>query len=165
MGNEFGHPEWIDFPREGNGWDYSHARRQWSLRDDPGLRFKALGDFDRELMRTVAPRCKGGTEFLLADEEAKIAVWLRGDTMFAFNFHPSHSRADFAVAVPPATAWRHLLDTDETRFGGHGRIAPGTLHMPEGVQRGGETVQCIRIYLPARTGAVFGREPHAAPLR
>ena len=26
MGNEFGHPEWLDFPREGNGWSYQHCR-------------------------------------------------------------------------------------------------------------------------------------------
>lgn len=53
MGNEFGHPEWIDFPREGNSWSYRHARRIWSIATDPELRFHWLLDFDYDLVGLV----------------------------------------------------------------------------------------------------------------
>ena len=49
MGNEFGHPEWIDFPREGNGNSYDYCRRQWNLMYDTNLRYGQLGDFDKAM--------------------------------------------------------------------------------------------------------------------
>jgi 1,4-alpha-glucan branching enzyme len=42
MGNEFGHPEWIDFPREGNNWSYHYAIRRWDIADDNNLRYSRL---------------------------------------------------------------------------------------------------------------------------
>jgi 1,4-alpha-glucan branching enzyme len=51
MGNEFGHPEWIDFPREGNNWSYFYCRRQWHLADDPALRYEYLLQFDKEMIQ------------------------------------------------------------------------------------------------------------------
>ena len=159
MGNEFGHPEWIDFPREGNGFSYDHARRQWSLRDDPGLRFKGLGDFDEAMLAAL----KGSSAFgaapvrLAANEPDKVLAFVRGDLFFAFNFHPSKSYTDYGITVPPATRWAHLFDSDETRFGGQGRIAPGQTFEPALVPAGGELVQQIRLYLPARTAVVLKR--------
>ena len=160
MGNEFGHPEWIDFPRAENGWDYSHARRQWSLRENPELRFKGLGDFDETMIRSLggsedfrratedSRRDKDGRRKtqdgskvfglkssspirLAANEPDKVLAFLRGDFLFVFNFNPTRSFTDYGILVPPATKWRHLFDTDELRFGGQGRIAADGMYEPE----------------------------------
>ena len=159
MGNEFGHPEWIDFPREGNGNSYSHARRQWSLRDDPNLRFKGLGDFDEVMLHAIrkSKALKNAPVKLLANEPDKVLAFVRGDLLFAFNFNPTQSFADYGVLVPPSTTWDHLFDSDEVRFGGQGRIAAGGEYIPELVQHGPELVQMIKLYLPARTAVVLKR--------
>ena len=161
MGNEFGHPEWVDFPRAENGWSYKHARRQWSLRDDENLRFKALGDFDAHMLGALFAR--GGTFAqcravrLKADEPDKILAFVRGDFIFAFNFNPEKSFTDYGILVPPATRWRHLFDTDEKRFGGQARIKLRQRFEPGLVSNGGELVQQIKLYLPARTAVVLKR--------
>ncbi|MBQ7234862.1 MAG: alpha amylase C-terminal domain-containing protein [Kiritimatiellae bacterium] len=160
MGNEFGHPEWIDFPREGNGNSYAHARRQWSLRDDPNLRFKGLGDFDETMLHVLAKsKALGAAPVrLAANEPDKVLAFVRGDLLFVFNFNPTQSFTDYGVLVPPATEWRHLFDSDEVRFGGQGRIAPGGDHLPQLVRSGEELVQMVKLYLPARTAVVLGRK-------
>lgn len=168
MGNEFGHPEWIDFPRAENGWNYSHARRQWSLRDNPDLRFKGLADFD-EVMQLKLAKGKalfGGTFFdaiptrLTCNEPDKVLAFLRGNLLFVFNFHPTESYSDYGILVPPASDWHHLFDTDEPRFEGFGRIAPNQTYAPSLVfdDRHNELVQQIKIYLPARTALVLKRQ-------
>ena len=159
MGNEFGHPEWIDFPRAENGWDYSHARRQWSLRDDPNLRFKALGDFDAVMISALASNRKSSRAMrLLANEGDKVLAFIRGDLMFVFNFNAAKSYEGYGIIVPPATRWKHLFDTDETRFGGQSRIAPRQVFEPVLVQDSSELIQQIRLYLPARTAIVLKRD-------
>ena len=160
MGNEFGHPEWIDFPREGNGNSYAHARRQWSLRDDPNLRFKGLGDFDETMLHVLAKsKALGAAPVrLAANEPDKVLAFVRGDLLFVFNFNPTQSFTDYGVLVPPATEWRHIFDSDEVRFGGQGRIAPGGDHLPQLVRSGEELVQMVKLYLPARTAVVLGRK-------
>ena len=163
MGNEFGHPEWIDFPREENGWDYSHARRQWSLRDDPSLRFGKLADFDEAMVKEL----RGGATsekpiMLLADDGDKVLAFLRGDFIFIFNFHHSNSYTDYGIIVPPVTEWKHLFDTDELRFGGQGLVRRGGTYLPSLVldERHGELVQQIKAYLPARTAIVLKKIKH-----
>ncbi|MCR5414001.1 MAG: alpha amylase C-terminal domain-containing protein [Kiritimatiellae bacterium] len=162
MGNEFGHPEWIDFPRQDNGWSYHHARRQWSLRDDPSLRFKALADFDEtmleELKTALRPRGRGRqlrAMKLLANEPDKVLAFIRGELLFVFNFNPVQSFTDYGIIVPPATKWRHLFDTDEERFGGQGRYEAGRTYEPFLVEDGPELVQQVKLYLPARTATVL----------
>ncbi len=162
MGNEFGHPEWIDFPREGNGWDYSHARRQWSLRDNPGLRFKPLGDFDVAMLQTVRRLVKKGAPVCLAANDGdKVLAFVRDDLLCVFNFNPVRSFTDYGVLVPPASFWTHVLDTDESRFGGQGRLAADIVYAPVLVPANGELVQQIKLYLPARTALVLRRTPAA----
>ena len=171
MGNEFGHPEWIDFPRLENGWSYHHARRQWSLRDNPELRFKALGDFDEqmlaELKSALKPRGRGRQLRpikLVANEPDKVLAYIRGELLFVFNFHPTKSFTDYGIIVPPATKWKHLFDTDEPRFGGQGRIAEKMVYGPALVDDGKELVQQIKLYLPSRTALVLRhvRQPGVA---
>ena len=179
MGNEFGHPEWIDFPRQENGWDYSHARRQWSLRENPELRFKGLADFDEAMIKSLKVSRFEGLEVegggrsvnsqtfkrsnlqtpirLVANEPDKVLAFLRGDLIFVFNFNPTKSFTDYGVLVPPASSWCHLFDTDETRFGGQGRIQAGGEYLPTLVKDDSrnELVQQIKLYLPARTAVVL----------
>jgi len=158
MGNEFGHPEWIDFPRAENGWDYSHARRQWSLRDDPNLRFKGLADFDEVMLGALGEGAlSAGPMKLVANEPDKVLAFVRGDLLFAFNFHPTQSFENYGIIVPPASTWRHLFDSDEVRFGGQGRIAAGQVYDPVLVPYGAELVQQVKLYLPARTVTVLKR--------
>ena len=166
MGNEFGHPEWIDFPRQENGWSYAHARRQWSLRDDGNLRFKALGDFDEVMLRelSAARSIFGGTLHaakptkLAANEADKVLAFVRGNLLFVFNFNPVRSFENYGILVPPASDWRHLFDTDEPRFSGQGRIVPDRVYAPVLVPSRGELVQQIRLYLPARVAVVLKRQ-------
>jgi len=164
MGNEFGHPEWIDFPRAENGWSYHHARRQWSLRDDPKLRFKGLADFDETMLAELkqSRALFGGGESaiptkLVTNEPDKVLAFVRGDLLFVFNFNPVKSFEDYGVLVPPASDWKHAFDTDEPRFDGQGRIMPGMTYSPSLVLDRGELVQQIKLYLPARTAIVLKR--------
>jgi 1,4-alpha-glucan branching enzyme len=94
---------------------------------------------------------------LKADEPDKILAFVRGEFLFAFNFNPERSFADYGILVPPATRWRHLFDTDEERFGGQGRIEGSQRFEPQLVRDGAEFVQQIRLYLPARTAVVLKR--------
>ena len=164
MGNEFGHPEWIDFPRAENGWSYHHARRLWSLRDDPNLRFKGLADFDETMLAALKKSRSlfgGGASAiptkLVANEPDKVLAFVRGDLLFVFNFNPVKSFEDYGVIVPPASDWKHAFDTDEPRFEGQGRIMPGMTYSPSLVLDRGELVQQIKLYLPARTAIVLRR--------
>ncbi len=156
MGNEFGHPEWIDFPRAENGWSFEHARRQWSLRDDPALRFKALGDFDAAMTRLVGPhRRREPVPLVRSDQDHVLAFW-RDGLLFAFNFDPLRSYTDYCVQVPPACGdFRIVLDTDDPRYGGQGRVQPGQRFIARTVRRGDEEVRQIMLYLPARTALVL----------
>jgi len=159
MGNEFGHPEWIDFPREGNGFSYSHARRQWSLRTDQDLRFKALGDWDAEMLRSLSGGCCFAEDPipLVRNDSDHVLAFYRGGYVFAFNFDPERSYSDYGVLVPPGGMYRLLLDSDEVRFSGNGRIAAGQEFWAENVEQGDEIVQQIKLYLPARTALVLKR--------
>lgn len=154
MGNEFGHPEWIDFPREGNDWSYAYARRQWHLAGDEALRYRHLGAFDHDLM-SLARRYgipDGRDEFLLhADEGNKVLAWLRGGLVFAINFHPHHSYPDYRIPAAPG-AYRTVLDSDRGRYGGFDRQAPGIEHhtLPDRISR-----HFLSLYLPSRTALVL----------
>ena len=124
MGNEFGHPEWIDFPREGNGWSCDKARRQWSLRDDPKLRFKSLGDFDRALMELVdSSDWKHPPHLIKADDGDKVLGFQRGRLFFFFNFHPTKYYENYGFPIGNGS-WEMKLSTDDTAFGGFS--APAT---------------------------------------
>ena len=126
MGNEFGHPEWIDFPREGNGWSYAHARRQWSLSTNGFLRYSFLGEFDKAmigLMRRYGVLASGFAYNHLMDEMNKTIVYShRGDLLFVFNWHPQRSIPGYEVPVPAPGRYRIVLSSDAKRLGGYGRI-------------------------------------------
>lgn len=152
MGNEFGHPEWVDFPREGNGWSHERARRQWSLATNPFLRYQFLNAFDAALMRL--PLGEAFPERLLVREEEKLLVWQRGDLVFAVNLHPTRSLVDLQIPLPQQSDYLLLLDTDRREFSGPGRIASGGRYIWKPVSCEGQS-QSTQIYLPSRCGLVL----------
>jgi 1,4-alpha-glucan branching enzyme len=154
MGNEFGHPEWIDFPREGNGWSYRYARRQWSLVDSGKLRYRFLRDFD-EAMIGLARReklfdCR--PEVMVQDTGNQILLFKRGALLFIFNFNPEQSFTNYRFAAQ-AGKYVTLLDSDARVFGGFGRIDPGVAHFT--LHEDG--VHYLQLYIPSRTGRVLIR--------
>ncbi|MDR1974697.1 MAG: alpha amylase C-terminal domain-containing protein [Bacteroidales bacterium] len=126
MGNEFGHPEWIDFPREGNGWSCRYARRQWSLADNPLLRYGLLQEFDKAMIALAEeynPRVMGFPRLLFLNEQDKtIAFSVDESYVFVFNWHTSSSKPDYAIPVPRAGKYSIVLNSDNKEFGGFGRI-------------------------------------------
>jgi 1,4-alpha-glucan branching enzyme len=159
MGNEFGHPEWIDFPREGNGWSYKYARRQWSLADDAGLRYAQLGLFDRDMLDMVERDgiMRSGYAYNhLMDTAAKTMVFSHGCVLFVFNWHPSLSIADYMVPVPEAGRYRIILSTDDLRYGGQGRNDRSVAHFSFPVTDDeGVTRHYIKVYNICRTAVVY----------
>ena len=158
MGNEFGHPEWIDFPRQGNAWSCHYARRQWSLSQAPNLRYGLLGRFDRHmtaLARTHTLPAGQTPTLLMKDEERKILAFLRRDLVFAFNFHPVESWTDCIVPAPAGT-YKIILDTDRRAYGGHGRQDGEIRHFTRPGIKNGENY--LSLYLPSRTGMVLANE-------
>jgi 1,4-alpha-glucan branching enzyme len=154
MGNEFGHPEWIDFPREGNGWSYAHARRQWSLADSPLLRYSQLLAFDGAMIAAVRDHdvlCDLYPRRLQMDEGAQTMVFSRGGLVFVFNWHPSRSVPDYAIEVPEPGKYRLLFSTDDELFGGQGRQSASAEHFT--YESDGR--HYMQIYNICRTAAVF----------
>ncbi len=119
MGNEFGHPEWIDFPREGNNWSYQYARRQWSLIENMDLRYHFLSDFDRAMVELLSRfRIYGGQcNHVKTDQGDLVIAYERMGLLFVFNFHPNNSYTDYGIAVD-AGKYTPLLCTDQPEFGG-----------------------------------------------
>lgn len=160
MGNEFGHPEWIDFPREGNGWSYAHARRQWSLSRDGLLRYAWLGDFDKAMIKLVKKYkilADGYAWNQQMDEQNKTMVFSHGDVLFVFNWHPTASIPDYQLPVPAAGKYTPILSTDERRFGGLERQTMDTEHFSFQADCAGEERPHIRIYNTSRTATVYLR--------
>ncbi|WP_158860952.1 alpha-amylase family glycosyl hydrolase [Lunatibacter salilacus] len=125
MGNEFGHPEWIDFPREGNDWSYQHARRQWSLAENKELKYKFLLYWDNAMIRLVKKYNVLQASFaeqLHMDTTNKVIIFRRGGLIFIFNFNTSQSIFDYRFRAPEMGKYNLVLNSDSTKFGGFGRI-------------------------------------------
>ncbi len=162
MGNEFGHPEWIDFPREGNGWSYAHARRQWSLSTNGFLRYSFLGDFDRamiKLMKKYKVLEDGYAWNLQMDEQNKTIAFSHGKLLFVFNWHPTASIPDYELPVQQAGKYVPILSTDEKRFGGHDTVDMQGEHFSFNVEdEEGKKWPRLKIYNVARTATVYLRK-------
>ena len=150
MGNEFGHPEWIDFPRQGNNWSFKHARRQWSLRDNGFLKYQWLGEFDASLMKIIQAVDDLSIYYLTIRQHDHVVSFMRGDLLFIMNFSPDQSWTDYGV---PAAAGSYgvILDSDDKRFGGQNRIDDSTRYFTSPQKNGHQ----LQVYLPARTGIVL----------
>ena len=160
MGNEWGHPEWIDFPREGNGWSYKYARRQWNLVDNPNLKYHLLNNFDNAMVELVGDVYNFQAlpiRKLWEKDDDQILAFMRGDLCFVFNFSPDKSYDGYGI-LAPAGCYRAVLDIDRPVFGGYGNVddsvrhftTPDPLYAPAGVE-------WLRLYLPARTAIVLRR--------
>ena len=147
MGNEFGHPEWIDFPRDGNDWSYAYARRQWQLADDPALKYKWLGSFDTAFTEIILASGDPITHVSIHDANQTIA-FTRGEYVFAFNFHPKESYTDYRIEAPSGD-YNIILSSDDTSYGGYARIDTTLTYVADGT---------MRIYLPARTSVIFRKK-------
>ena len=153
MGNEFGHPDWIDFPRQGNNWSLQYSRRQWHLADNPTLKYQFLSRFDHRMIALFNryDLLSSGDPGLLWDHDGdNVLAFSRGGWVFAFNFHPSQSFFDYGIPAPGGS-YRMELDSDCRDFGGHGRLTPDQIHHtleekdnPWGFR--------LSLYLPSRTG-------------
>jgi len=160
MGNEFGHPEWIDFPREGNGWSYRYARRQWSLVDNKQLKFHYLDNFDKamiQLMSTSNGIASHPCYLHCANEDDKIMAFSRGNSLFVFNFHSSNSYTGYGI---PATAGKYkiVLTSDKELFGGFNRVDEAPYYFTVPLQPM-DTNHILKLYLPSRVAVVLTHLP------
>lgn len=160
MGNEFGHPEWIDFPREGNGWSYKYARRQWDLVDRKELKYEFLNNFDNAMIGLVGDTYNFQAlpiEKLWEKDDDQILAFMRGDLVFVFNWSPFRSFSDYGI-LAPAGEYDVVLSSDNPDFGGYNNIdesvshltQPDPLYAPIGKE-------WLKLYLPARSAQVLRR--------
>ena len=152
MGNEFGHPEWIDFPREGNGWSYHYCRRQWHLADDKSLKYHYLQDFEQDAIKLCKQtRLLGGKDKqLLLDNTKKVLVYQKKDLIFAFNFQPEKAYEGCFIPVEALGEYNVVMSTDDFCYGGFGRVYHQRYSTVEKAGRTG-----ILLYLPPRTATVL----------
>lgn len=157
LGNEWGHPEWIDFPREGNGWSYEHARRLWHLVEDTNLRYRYLNAFDRDMIH-LAERERiflHRPEPVVRDNGRQVLVFSRGGLIVAFNFNPSQSFSDYTFGVHPGK-YKDILNTDDRLYDGFGLIDKEVEHFTQYDEATGDNR--MSLYLPARTAIVLRYE-------
>lgn len=158
MGNEFGHPEWIDFPREGNGWSCKYARRQWDLVDNKNLLYHVMADFDADMLKLL----KGVKSFqttpvqeIWHNDEDQVLAFQRKDLIFVFNFNPKKSFTDYGFLVTPGK-YMAVLNTDSPLYGGNGltddTVEHYTIADPLYAR---EKKEWLKIYIPARTAVVL----------
>ena len=158
MGNEFGHPEWIDFPREGNGWSHKHARRQWNLVDDKELCYHYLGDFDKEmihLLRSVKDLQDTPVIEIWHNDGDQVLAYRRKNLIFVFNFHPNKSFTDYGFLVPTG-AYDVVLNTDNPAFGGFGSSDDSIRHFTNfDPMYKKDKKEWLKLYIPARSAVVL----------
>lgn len=121
MGNEFGHPEWLDFPRQENHDDFQHARRQWSLADNKDLRFQYLLAFDQAMINLERHykflESPEPVQQLWIKNSDKLLAYKKGQLLFVFNFHPSYEQ-ELQLQFPEKPEL--IFDSDDQKFGGFG---------------------------------------------
>ena len=151
MGNEAGHPEWIDFPREGNCYSYDYAKRKWSILDATYLKYSYLGEFDQAMLKFAQKHKQlGSTIFRLwLDNDRKVIAFRNKEIIYIFNFHPTNSYESFAIPIHDTGKFRTVLDTDESRFGGLNRISKDYIYTAEKLEC--TDYDGIKIYIPSRT--------------
>ena len=154
MGNEFGHPEWIDFPREGNGWSYHYCRRQWNLVDNENLRYCELNRFDKQMITLLKEENILNTPTInkWLHNDDKIIIYTKGDIVFVFNFHPEKSFEGYFVPVESEGNYKVILSSDDGTFGGYDRIDKSITYKAEKTPGNWYGFPC---YLPSRSAIVL----------
>jgi len=159
MGNEFGHPEWIDFPREGNGWSFHCARRRWDLPKDSLLRYQHLYNFDKA-MHSIEAKSKfltKPTDYVWTHEEDKMIVVEKAKLVFIFNFHPVNSVENYTLGVNFPGKYIRILESDAPTFGGHERLAGNAEYFTQ-PNPAHQRPQSIQVYVPSRVCLVLALE-------
>jgi 1,4-alpha-glucan branching enzyme len=158
MGNEFGHPEWVDFPREGNNWSHKYARRQWHLADDKNLKYHYLGDFDKAmlaLIKSVSGFQTTPIEKIWEKDDDNILAYMRDNLLFVYNFHPEKSFNDYGILAPQGE-YEVVLDTDGLAFGGFGANDDSVRHFTQyDALYEKDNKGWLKLYLPARSALVL----------
>ena len=157
IGNEFGHPEWVDFPREGNGWSYKYARRQWNLQEHPDLRYQFLYNFGADMVKMAKENelvAALPAQQLNMDDDNKCIIFERNNLIFAFNFSPTNSIPDYRFKVPAAGKYKVVLNSDSAEYGGFDRI-DDEMSYPT-VTLFGE--HFLSLYLPSRVVIVLKKK-------
>lgn len=146
MGNEFGHPEWIDFPREGNNWSYKYARRQWSLVENDDLRYEHLNNFDKAIIELARGFDEQGYHWVEIDQERHLLSYVRNDMLFVYNLSPTESYSDHGIPAFDGE-YELVLSSDDKEFGGQDRVSSDSRYVAENER--------LKVYVPARTALVF----------
>lgn len=157
MGNEFGHPEWIDFPREGNGWSHKYARRQWNLVDNESYLYHSLGQFDQamiELINSIPNFNQLPIEKIWDNEGDKVLVYQRGSLLFVFNFNGVTSFSDYGILAEQGT-YITILNSDNPNFGGFNLIDESLEHITLNKPKDSSGKEWLKLYIPARTAFVL----------
>ncbi|MDR2086344.1 MAG: alpha amylase C-terminal domain-containing protein [Dysgonamonadaceae bacterium] len=158
MGNEFGHPEWIDFPRQDNGWSYKYARRQWDLIDNPNLKYKYLGDFDKAMIALIGlvKDFQAFPVYKVWDNDGdQILAYRRADLLFVYNFNPVQSFTGYGLLAPLGN-YKIVLNTDDSAFGGFNSIDNSIEYITiEDPLYESENKGWLKLYIPARTAIVL----------
>ena len=151
MGNEFGHPEWIDFPREGNNFSFHYARRLWSLADNDLLKYDWLLKWDRKMLEEIKKNKQLGNDIfrLWLDNDRKVIAYRNKDIVYIFNFHPQNSYDSFQVPIHDKGKFKVIIDTDDEEFGGLGRISKDVIYESKNLEN--TDYDGIEIYIPSRT--------------
>ena len=157
MGNEFGHPEWIDFPREGNGWSHHYCRRQWSLVDNDTLRYGQLNEFDKAMIALLKKEhiLTKDAQLLKIHQSDKVLIYRKGNVVFAFNFNPTQSFEGYFIPTGDEGMYGVILSSDDGTFGGHSRIDTSWRYKAEKYPEGHAGFPC---YLPSRSVVVFKKK-------
>jgi len=159
MGNEFGHPEWIDFPREGNNWSFHYARRQWNLVDNNLLKYHYLGDFDRDMINLIREDGLYVHQYcrLLTDNKTdQVLAFERGDHMFVFNFNPVRSFTDYGIQSRPGR-YRIVLNTDNPVYGGVGNVDEKLTYFTHSTAKHSSS-HYLMLYIPSRSALVLKKQ-------
>lgn len=161
MGNEFGHPEWIDFPREGNGWSHKYARRQWSLVDNKELDYQYLGNFDKKMLEVIKSEKKLIDTPIIEiwhNDSDQMLAFMRGNLLFVFNFSPNTSFTDYGFLVPEGS-YNVVLNTDHKDYGGFGLADDSVEHFTlEDPLYKKDEKGWVKLYLPARSAVVLRKK-------
>ena len=155
MGNEFGHPEWIDFPREGNGWSYKYARRQWSLVTDYNLKYYYLGAFDKDMLAVIKNNRVFKHEFaeqINQDTNNQVIIFKRNNLVFVFNFSPAKAIPDYDFVISSPGKYNIILNSDNIKYGGFDRVDETLNHF---TLQGNDGQHHLKIYIPNRTVLVL----------
>ena len=158
MGNEWGHPEWIDFPREGNGWSHKYARRQWDLVDRKDLKYQFLNNWDMDVMHllgSVHGFQKLPIRKLWDKDDDQVLAFMRGNLVFVFNFHPFKSFTDYGI-LAPVGEYEPVIDSDNARYGGYANIDGKVHHFTEADPLYDDVkLAWLKLYIPSRSVQVL----------